>query len=615
MKDLSKLSSSITTIPQTTSTYTNITIRGISSADYYNPSMTLYVDEVPQSFTSYNQGLYDVANVQILKGPQGTIYGSGAQGGVINITTKNPLTHGDYAEGSVSASGLYYNAAVNAGGALYQNSVFAKIGARYTHEIGFIENQNGDKINENDAYGGNLALIYSLGDKIPLIATLGGAWSQENGHKAGVWLRENEYRNKKLESTSMLPNLVSPQEKRDNASGYFKLEYLGNLITLHSITTYAVAKNCDAYMPLQTSCDSLPTDTSQITQEFRITNEFQNGIKAIGGLYGSKLTTDTASNSPLGGNFDSSVDDNNLAVFGNMIVPFGRVDVEGGLRYSYANASADYQNRLDSTQNYNGVSKDHHDIDYKVALGYKIAPTHRVYILHSTATKAGGFNRFPRGFIDAQGYDPEKTYNYELGYHTHLTQNLNLNTALFYMNIKDRQAYYDDASNHLMQRIQNIGTLNSKGIELDMAYEGSILSAYASFTYADSEYGDEKPLYANKTPGNAPKFVGNALVEVLVYQGNGIRGYIGGSGRYTSKLYFDEYESMSQKAYALIDAFLRVEYQRLSVSLFAQNLTNTRYATYIMDMRDFEAYLPGYGDIYYNRGEPLNIGLMARYRF
>lgn len=50
MKDLSKLSSSITTIPQTTSTYTNITIRGINSADYYNPSMTLYVDEVPQSF-------------------------------------------------------------------------------------------------------------------------------------------------------------------------------------------------------------------------------------------------------------------------------------------------------------------------------------------------------------------------------------------------------------------------------------------------------------------------------------------------------------------------------------------------------------------------------------
>lgn len=71
--------------------YPLISVRGVTSAqDFYNPALTLYVDGVPQMPILVNQSLLDVERVELLKGPQGTLYGKSAEGGVINVTTRQP---------------------------------------------------------------------------------------------------------------------------------------------------------------------------------------------------------------------------------------------------------------------------------------------------------------------------------------------------------------------------------------------------------------------------------------------------------------------------------------------------------------------------------------------
>lgn len=71
--------------------YTNVTVRGQSSVDYYEPSVQLYVDGLPQDPSIFSQLLpAGLDSVELLYGPQGTLYGRGAIGGVINVVTRKP---------------------------------------------------------------------------------------------------------------------------------------------------------------------------------------------------------------------------------------------------------------------------------------------------------------------------------------------------------------------------------------------------------------------------------------------------------------------------------------------------------------------------------------------
>lgn len=58
--------------------YSNVTVRGISSPDYFNPTVQVYVDGVPQLPSTFAQMLTDVERVELLRGPQGTLYGANA---------------------------------------------------------------------------------------------------------------------------------------------------------------------------------------------------------------------------------------------------------------------------------------------------------------------------------------------------------------------------------------------------------------------------------------------------------------------------------------------------------------------------------------------------------
>lgn len=108
--------------------FPSISLRGVSSAqDFYSPAATVYVDGVPQLATYTVQQLSDVSSVEMLRGPQGTLYGKSAQGGIINIVTQQPdSTPRGYIEGGV-ASREGYHGKINLSGPIQDGSLYGSV--------------------------------------------------------------------------------------------------------------------------------------------------------------------------------------------------------------------------------------------------------------------------------------------------------------------------------------------------------------------------------------------------------------------------------------------------------------------------------------------------------
>jgi iron complex outermembrane receptor protein len=144
-------------------------IRGFSHGVPENPSVGFYVDDVYYSGGIATE-LLDVERIEVLRGPQGTLYGRNTEAGVINIISKKP---GDQWEGKVSVSyGNFntqnYNAAI--GGPLVQDKLFFRVSGKYFSSDGYFDNKfNGnDKCNDRDDFNGRALVRWTPADALDI---------------------------------------------------------------------------------------------------------------------------------------------------------------------------------------------------------------------------------------------------------------------------------------------------------------------------------------------------------------------------------------------------------------------------------------------------------------
>lgn len=644
-------------------------LRGISSPDFYSTTLNLYVDGVPQATNFMLQALGDVEQVELLRGPQGTLYGENSQAGLIIIRTKSPLK-GNYANISLTGSRLYQDINAYAGWNLIKDTLWIKGNFRYIYENGFIK--QGDKtLNTAQSLLGGVSVYYQPFSN--LLATLSYNFNIMPENKKAFYLTKTQYENDYTinvgapsvnnfmgdctgqgnamtctpnASTLGNPNAVysyNPFQKINAHAAALKLEYMLDSHTLSSVSAFNYAANLGNPYPIVQTNGGKDSgyfyNTTQFLEELRLDSEYDNGVKSSIGVYYKYLLVDNgmrgfipaANGSDMTAfgfraNWNTKEYVNTIAIFGDGNIPIGEsFDIGFGARYQYYHAKVDspLSPGAGITAPFTNA-KGWHIFNPRLSFGYKLSDNIKLYIAATQSTKAGGFAKFPYADKDTQPYNPEQVYSAEIGSHLKfLESKLRINTAVYYMYIQDRQTY---AGTGTYQSIVNVGDAYSTGLEFDIGYYGDRLAASLG-----GNLGVAKYLSGDKNVGQVviAGQVGNydvrgqnlkyspllslvANVDYNFLNLNAHKFYIGGNARFYTEQYHYDYdraaasEDLKEKAYILLDLNMRYVYKNFTFKVFSQNSTNSRHAIYARSLG---------GPAYYIPANPWNLGVNVSYAY
>lgn len=162
---------------------TSVYVRGIGSR-INTPAVGLYVDNIPfidKSAFDFNYS--DIERIDVLRGPQGTLYGRNTMGGLIRVFTKSPFSYQGTDINLGAATYNNYKASVNHYHRISDKFAFSA-GAFYEHEGGFFENvaRNNEKIDKGDEVGGRMRAIWLPKDNLKLDFTVNYEYSNQGGY-------------------------------------------------------------------------------------------------------------------------------------------------------------------------------------------------------------------------------------------------------------------------------------------------------------------------------------------------------------------------------------------------------------------------------------------------
>jgi iron complex outermembrane recepter protein len=155
--------------------YTQVSLRGVTAGFDLTPTVGIYVDDVPFGSSSgfaqgaqlaLDVGLFDIERIEVLRGPQGTLYGASTMGGLVKYVSKQPdaSTFGVEAQTGVSGTkqgAISYNGAAAINAPLATDKAALRASGFYSRDGGYVDNVtlNQDDVNQSDVYGGRIDLL------------------------------------------------------------------------------------------------------------------------------------------------------------------------------------------------------------------------------------------------------------------------------------------------------------------------------------------------------------------------------------------------------------------------------------------------------------------------
>lgn len=590
VQDLGKVFPGLVIQSRGNRTYANTTIRGISSPDYYSPTVSVYVDGVLQDNAFLTQQLLNIERVELLRGPQGTLYGGNAQGGIINIVTKKS-TEQPKAAADVSYSNLSKQFNGSSAFAL-TDSVYTDVVVRALKDDGNITHLSSNTKDANDTQEfSGVARIHYLPQNSPL--TLSFSVSSDNLDSHEEWyLTQSEFDNK--ETRQPIPEL-----QRIVNSYALQVGYDLGETQLTSVTAYQ-----NRNIERQFIGGNWQEDQNTFSQEFRANTSFSETLSTLFGAYFERRDFDAKSGATS--KVTNQVKTDNYALFGQAVYAMtDAVDLTLGIRASHLSTRADYSGNPAWMINAYNQEKSENTLSPKAAIGWQLNEDSRIFTSLSSGYRPGGFSSQPRSNGDKNGYKDEKSLNGELGWRTRLVEDtLEFSGALYWIKTQDLQLY---TGNPGSQVLRNMGDARSHGLELQFAfYPTHDLTLTLGGTLGESTFESGNQGLDGKTLPYAPNTTVVASIEYFLPQ-SWVDGEfsISSNARYTSSVFFDENNSLSQPSYTLVD--LGVSYvvnPHLSLRLFGNNITDQEYKTYAFVM-------PG-SSLMSNYGQGREIGLNVK---
>jgi iron complex outermembrane receptor protein len=621
------------TIPNLTvarnDTYSNSTIvlRGITQANNSDVPVAIMVDGVPQDDSKqFNTYLFDVAQIEVLKGPQGSLYGRNAEAGAIIITTAPPTNEfkgfGDVSYGN----GETVDGRVSISGPIVPDMVLFRLAGNYVRSDGLIrnsfQNNDADYIDFDRSLRGDVLFLMGPALKLDLIA-------EYRAFRAGTTFfspvfsgNPNDY----VDPQGNFPNV-------DNGYSSFldaKLEADLGFATFTSVSGYARIKehqisDVDFTNPVQSPTvfqvgDNQPSGNRILSEDLRLVSPSAEAFRWLvsadfleaSQLLSTNIFADTGQYATDPFNpallLVSSAADNKRKDYG-VSAQFDydvleHLTLTAGVRYDKdqrrqidLNANTEREATFDATQP-------------KFTATYKFTSNALVYATYGEGFRSGGFNQ-PNFSVPIFGEETLK--NYEAGFKSQwLDRRLTVNVDAYAGHVANYQYSYIDFAT-ASPVTGNIDRVHVSGGEFETRFSpitglGIFLNLGASVPKISS-YAVFPQFVGNQTP-RANDYTVQAGVDYTHLVINDWSFFVGANVQYLSKVYWyiDNLDVQNAKTYT--NARVGIKNERLTATLWGKN---------IFDTRAYETYDPnqatGLGrDVGY-LNKPAQYGIEIMYRF
>ncbi|EFA4544968.1 TPA: siderophore yersiniabactin receptor FyuA [Escherichia coli] len=560
--------------------FSTISLRGVSSAqDFYNPAVTLYVDGVPQLSTNTIQALTDVQSVELLRGPQGTLYGKSAQGGIINIVTQQPdSTPRGYIEGGVSSRDSF-RSKFNLSGPIQDGLLYGSV--TLLRQV-----DDGDMINPatgSDDLGGTRASIGNV--KLRLAPDdqpqeMGFAASRECTRATqDAYVGWNDIKGRKLSISDGSPDPYMRRctDSQTLSGKYTTDDWVFNLISAWQQQHYSRT------FPSGSLIVNMPQRWNQDVQELRAaTLGDARTVDMVFGLYrqNTREKLNSAYDMPTMPYLSSTgyTTAETLAAYSDLTWHLtDRFDIGGGVRFSHDKSSTQYHgSMLGNPFGDQGKSNDDQVLG-QLSAGYMLTDDWRVYTRVAQGYKPSGYNIVPTAGLDAKPFVAEKSINYELGTR-YETADVTLQAATFYTHTKDMQLYSGPVG---MQTLSNAGKADATGVELEAKWRFAPGWSWdINGNVIRSEFTNDSELYHGNRVPFVPRYgAGSSVNGVIDTRYGALMPRL--AVNLVGPHYFDGDNQLRQGTYATLDSSLGWQAtERMNISVYVDNLFDRRYRTY-----------------------------------
>lgn len=620
---------------------TQITLRGISTGASLGGTLVgTYIDDTPLGSSSGNLrgGLYsldlmpyDIERIEVLRGPQGTLYGASTMGGLLKYVLRSPDLH--QFEGRIGSDVQRIDGSGGAGwgvrGAVNIPLIEGKLGIRasgfHQYSAGYINNV-GLGIKDENHYaqdGGRLALLWQPIEDLKIRASAQLQDIDAAGNAAvsldeftrqpafGVSSRSTslpEYYRQHLQYYSLTGDLDMGFATLTSASGWSRTQNLASQDNTGSfagvipqLTNGAVSGGLVPF--------NFALRLAKFTQEIRLTSPTGRHFQWMaGGFY----TDEDALNfqqllalNQAGAEIPGGISPmftalrpstyRETALFGNATYELTeRFDLTGGIRYAgNKQTSTNVRSGVLSDNSTRSAKSDENVFTWMVSPRFRLNSDAMLYVRVATGYRPGGPTAGLPG--TPASYVSDTLINYEAGFKGELFERrLQLDASLFYISWKDIQITATNAQG--FSYAANGGTASSKGVELTTSYlvtDG--LHFGGTLAYTDAHLTQDAPSLFGMTGDQlplSPRWSGSLTVDYEHSLDDHRSFSVGGGYRYQGKVYNDFQRASDAEPVAaqkIFDLNAGLTVSQITVRLFMKNVLNERaYSTL------FSPYAPNY---------------------
>jgi iron complex outermembrane recepter protein len=619
-KGIKNISDVLKEIPNMTGIPTHgmsMNFRGLNTSQFTNNNpVVIYKDGVPTTDRyTFDVSMQNVERIEVLRGPQGTLYGKDAIGAVINIVTKKP---DNTPKGSIGFEYGSYNKSTgffNINTPLLKDILYLNFNAEFLLDDGWVTNKynNDDKAAKKNDKNFAASIFYKIDDRWSTRLVIQRTkkkdyWTLGYGVFGATSLdsfNQNDAQNVNFDMPTYEDKTIDSQS--------LNLKYEADTYTLETIATHKKSDLNSIYDADFSTNSAIHYDglsqfsyakLKEYTGEIRLSNNADNGIRWIGGLYadyskqrqgpyGMEFPYYNTSGTYLGQymmDAHSTSKGKTQALFGQVIIPFAKqfeFTLGGRFQKITKDIDLDMYNVPVGTSISNATPAFHFEDERswntflpKVALAYKFNEFFTPYISISKGYMPGGYNYFATsGTSNENSFEAQKSTNYEAGIKGTL-QDVSFNASIFRMDIKDIHVYKSIGTGIYVT--DNAKKAHSQGIELDFSYfpineiELSAAIGFIDTKYDDYDAGSIK--FDGKHIENTPTHT--ASISIAYYHPKGFyaRSDLHNQG---STYFYDDANKqfLKRKGYTSVDLKLGYRFDAWDVYVYGKNLTDEDYIT------------------------------------